>query len=339
MSPVLAAGSVLEDRRPPPAEYDGRPAISLGNPRRSRGRMLLAFAGLGFALWVLLPQIGQAHAALQALSHANWAWLPAVALASGATYLMAAVALTGATAMPLVLRRAWAVQVAAAFTNRLAPAGLGGMVTNVRYLEASGADRPSAMTAVGLSSLAGFLVHVGGVLALVPLLGLNAAFRIPSLPHHWPLLAVVIGALAQPAVARWGHRCGRHVRRYAQSMATSLRAIASERSRVGALFLGSAGVTAGYALGLVAAVQALGGGVGAGQIVAVYLCGAALAAASPTQGGLGALEAALVAGLTRFGMATGPAVSAVLVYRLVTYWLPVLPGAILYRGLRRRKVL
>ena len=38
------------------------------------------------------------------------------------------------------------------------------------------------------------------------------------------------------------------------------------------------------------------------------------------------IEAALVAGPTGVGMQAGPAVSAVLLYRLATYWLPVLPG-------------
>ena len=46
----------------------------------------------------------------------------------------------------------------------------------------------------------------------------------------------------------------------------------------------------------------------------------------PTPGGLGAIEAALVAGLTGVGMDPAIAVAAVLSYRLATYWLPILPG-------------
>ena len=46
-------------------------------------------------------------------------------------------------------------------------------------------------------------------------------------------------------------------------------------------------------------------------------------------------EAALVAALTGFGMASGAAVSAVLTYRLITYWLPVLPGWLSWNLLRR----
>ena len=61
----------------------------------------------------------------------------------------------------------------------------------------------------------------------------------------------------------------------------------------------------------------------------------ALAAVAPTPGGLGAIEAALVAGLTGVGMSSGLAVSAVLLYRLATYWLPVVPGWLSWRLLQR----
>ena len=67
----------------------------------------------------------------------------------------------------------------------------------------------------------------------------------------------------------------------------------------------------------------------------VYLGASALTA--PTAGGLGALEAALVAGLTGAGMQAAPAVSAVLRYRLATYWLPVAPGRLCWRLLQRRE--
>jgi hypothetical protein len=42
----------------------------------------------------------------------------------------------------------------------------------------------------------------------------------------------------------------------------------------------------------------------------------------------------LIAGLTGAGMQPGPAVSAVLLYRLATYWLPVLPGWLCWRSLQ-----
>src|SRR6476661_3258269 len=51
-----------------------------------------------------------------------------------------------------------------------------------------------------------------------------------------------------------------------------------------------------------------------------------ITAASPTPGGLGATEAATIAGLMGIGIPSGPAVSAVLIYRLATYWLPCRPA-------------
>ena len=56
-------------------------------------------------------------------------------------------------------------------------------------------------------------------------------------------------------------------------------------------------------------------------------------------GGLGAVEAALVAALSGYGMASGPAVSAVLTFRLVTYWLPMLPGWFMFQQMQRREEL
>jgi len=75
------------------------------------------------------------------------------------------------------------------------------------------------------------------------------------------------------------------------------------------------------------------------QVAAVYLGGTAIAAASPTPDGLGALEAALVAGLTALGYPAGQAVAGVLTYRFFNFWLPILPGLAAFRYLQRRQVI
>jgi uncharacterized protein (TIRG00374 family) len=97
---------------------------------------------------------------------------------------------------------------------------------------------------------------------------------------------------------------------------------------------GSAGVTLTYALTLACCLAAFGAHLPLASTVAVYLAGAAVASVSPTPGGLGAMEAALVAGLTAVGAAAGPAVAGVLAFRLLTFWLPILPGWLAYRALR-----
>jgi len=122
-----------------------------------------------------------------------------------------------------------------------------------------------------------------------------------------------------------------------RSSLASLRRVARSPARLTMLFGGSALVTLAYVGGLVASVAAFGGGADLARIGAVYMASAAIAAASPTPGGVGAFEAVLIAGLHGIGISSGAAVSAVLLYRLATYWLPVAPGWLAWRALLRRE--
>ena len=62
------------------------------------------------------------------------------------------------------------------------------------------------------------------------------------------------------------------------------------------------------------------------SVAVVFLTANALGSAAPTPGGVGAVELALSTALTIAGMTAETATSAVLLYRLLTFWLPVLPG-------------
>jgi undecaprenyl-diphosphatase len=89
---------------------------------------------------------------------------------------------------------------------------------------------------------------------------------------------------------------------------------------------GSAVVTLSYIVCVYLSTIAFGGDLSFATVGAVYLAGAAIAAAAPTPGGLGALEAAVIAGLVAAGMHHTVAVPSVFLYRIATFWLPTLPG-------------
>ncbi|HEU5270640.1 MAG TPA: flippase-like domain-containing protein, partial [Jatrophihabitans sp.] len=91
-----------------------------------------------------------------------------------------------------------------------------------------------------------------------------------------------------------------------------------------------------YIAALWFSVQAFGGDVRLSQVAVVYLAGAAVGAAAPPPGGLGAVEVALSTGLAAAGMASAAAVSAVLLFRLATFWLPVPIGWLAFQWLQRR---
>jgi uncharacterized membrane protein YbhN (UPF0104 family) len=94
-----------------------------------------------------------------------------------------------------------------------------------------------------------------------------------------------------------------------------------------------------YAGALFAAVRAYGGDLAYPTVGFVYLAAGAIAAAAPTPGGIGAVEAALAAGLTTTGLPGSTAVSAALLFRVVTFWLPVLPGWASFAWLQRKDAL
>jgi len=106
--------------------------------------------------------------------------------------------------------------------------------------------------------------------------------------------------------------------------------------RAAALFGGSAGVTAAHTLAVCFALRSVGATTPVLDVAIVYLGAAAIGSISPTPGGLGAFEAALVTGLNRVSTPASTAAAAVVIYRLISFWLPVLPGAVAFTRLRRR---
>jgi undecaprenyl-diphosphatase len=94
-------------------------------------------------------------------------------------------------------------------------------------------------------------------------------------------------------------------------------------------------VTGGYIVALWCSISALGGDVPISTVGFVFLTASIVASAAPTPGGLGAVEATLVAGLRGAGLASSIALGAVLLYRVATFWLPILPGVLAFRHLER----
>jgi uncharacterized protein (TIRG00374 family) len=98
-------------------------------------------------------------------------------------------------------------------------------------------------------------------------------------------------------------------------------------------------LTVAYILCLDASIRALGGAVPLASVALVYLTGNAIGSLMPTPGGLGAVEAALSAGLTAAGLPGATAISAVLLFRTLTFWLPVPVGWAALGYLQRKNVL
>jgi undecaprenyl-diphosphatase len=299
---------------------------------------ILTTAMLVAVTYFLLPQLADLPGVFREIGAADWSWVPLVLLFSALTYVAAALGMGGAVPTRLRAVPTLLTQVAASFASNLAPAGVGGMALNVRYLRKSGVDGPVAASSVGLNAAAGVAVHIGLMVVFFVWAGRSAVGSI-SVPG-WPVVAVGVAVVAVCTAAAFAIPAAREVLATKLVPAlgrafSGLAAVIRSPGKIALLLGGSAAVTLSYVLAVYFSTVAFGGDLNLAQVGAVYLAGSAIAAAAPTPGGLGALEAAVIAGLVGAGMSSTAAVPAVFLFRLATYWLPILPGWIAFNHLRR----
>ena len=100
--------------------------------------------------------------------------------------------------------------------------------------------------------------------------------------------------------------------------------------------LSAAGNTGFDYLALLCALRAVGASPRPSLVVLAYASAELLAQIPFTPGGLGFVEAGLVGTLTLAGVPGHEALAATLLYRLVSYWLPIPVGGVAYLLFRRR---
>ena len=167
----------------------------------------------------------------------------------------------------------------------------------------------------------------------------QAASPTVSLPKASDIALLLLGILILSGVVLvtpWGRRVllGR-VEAILRKSFHTVRAIARSPGKM-ALLLGGAGFSKlGYIAAFAASCAAFGVDLPFGTLGAVYMTATTIGAAVPTPGGVGGIEAALVACLTAVGVESSVAVSSMLLFRLATYWLPVIPGYVVFWRLQR----
>ncbi len=299
---------------------------------KSHARFLLGVAGITFAVYTLLPQVQELPDTVEQVVEGNWWWILAAAVASVLSYVGSAISLQGSIVPTLPFRELLKVQVASSFTGLLAPQGLGAAGLVVRYLTKHGVSAAGAATAATVNTLGGLLVHAAGTVAAISIVGFGslADFRMPP---RLELELVAVGVAVVIGLVVWSPFGRRSITPRILDAGRSLKQTFSQPKRALQLFGGSLLVTISYGYALAFSINAFGRLLPIVTVFAVYLVASALASLAPTPGGLGAVEAALVAGLTSVSVRAGTAVAAVLLFRLLTFWLPILPGISAFRTL------
>ena len=296
--------------------------------RFTRGQ-LIQLVLLGALVYVAYPFISTVPTFFNELGKANYWWALLGLFVSAGTYVGAAGTLWACASGAVAYWKIFVTQVANTFAATTTPAGVGGLALSVRLLQKGGMSTVRATTAVALQQVVQVIVHVTLLIIFSAAAGAGTDLShfVPKATLLYLIGGVALGLIGTfllvPRLRRW---LATDVRPKLKEVTTDLVALAREPKRLGLILLGCAGTTLGAAIALWASVQAFGGHVTFVAVTVVTMVGGTLASAAPTPGGVGAVEAALIGGLAAFGVPAAVAVPSVLLYRVLTCWIPVFVG-------------
>lgn len=331
-----------------------------GAPWWRRRRTLLGAIGvivLGALLYRLAPQFAGIESTLRRLRHGDPLWLalgiPLEALSLGGYVMLFRGVFSGGD-----VRIGWwaSYEITLAgtvATKLLAAGGAGGLALTAWALRAAGLSigeiaRRLVAFDVLLYTVYMAVLFFGGLGLRFGVFAGVAPWTLTLLPAAFAVvvMAIVLAALLVPAdferrlvrLARGSNRARKLLERLAAVPRTlhdgAAAAIDLVRRRrpelIGALAYWGFDVAV-----LWVSFRAYGAPPPLAVVVLAYFVGT-LANLLPLPGGVGGVEGGMIAALLAFGSSGSAAVLAVLTYRAISFWLPLLPGGVAYWQLRNR---
>ncbi|OBG97503.1 hypothetical protein A5697_18820 [Mycobacterium sp. E3251] len=340
---ISDAGAVISAARAEVKRQTGADQIKPETITRFTRSQIIQLVLFGALVYVAYPFISTAPTFFFQLRTANWWWALLGLAVSALTYVGAAAALWASADETVNFWRLSIAQVANTFAATTTPAGVGGLALSTRYLQKGGGlSAMRATTAVALQQSVQVIMHLVLLILFSTVAGasMNLSHFVPTATVLYLIAGLALGIVGTflfvPTLRRW---LATDVRPKLKEVTTDLVEVAREPKRLGLIVVGCAGTTLGAALALWTSVEAFGGGASFVTCTVVTMVGGTLASAAPTPGGVGAVEAALIGGLAAFGVPAAIGVPSVLLYRVLTCWLPVFAGWPVMRWLTKNEMI
>lgn len=279
---------------------------------------------------------------------ANWWWVLAAILIAPFIQVGQAIATLGASMSRLRFLPVLGLQYAISFLGIAVPGSAAKIALTIRHLQLVGSNPTAAVAISVINTLGGLLVQVlvivltmlTGLVVLTPASpssGSTSSIGSSLASINWT--AVLLIAVAAIGLAVVLYFAVPKVRRFVQDRAAdSIEALKVLRSPTKLLLIlfGSVlwNVIAAMALG--ASVRAFGQTATFAELILINTLVSLFAGLMPIPGNIGVSEAALTAGLTAVGVPQSAALSAAIVYRLATFYIPPAYGAVALKGMRKR---
>jgi glycosyltransferase 2 family protein len=292
---------------------------------------------MALAIYVLVPQFGDFKASWHLLKNPDVGLTGLALIFTFTSYLAATATYCLLAFKQLTYGRTLLVQIATMFINRLLPGGIGALSANFLYLRHERHSVVQATTMVTINNLLGFSGHAMVVAASLYIFADQA--KIPDGNNDilgWLIKFAGVAALLAFALLIILGRT-----KFKRALKDLTKQFLSYRRRplrlLGALST-SIILTLSNIFCLAACSSALGVDLPLVAIVIIFTFGISAGTATPTPGGLGGFEAGLVAGFIAYGVDSAPALAVALLYRLVSYWLPLAIGAVAFTIAQRRQL-
>ena len=280
---------------------------------------------------------------VRAFRHANPWWLVGAFLAGLSTYLGAAIGLKAFTQETLGLWRTTLVQVASSIVSLVAPAGVGPAAVDLRYLTREKVPVALAAATVTLTQVSRILTTVALLLVVTvasgstsPGGGITPASAIPVLVGVVVALAIVGGLVAMPRIRAW---VAQRVRPILRQIWPRVVWVVSSPVRLILGISGNALQAVGYVAAFGMTLAAFGHSLPISTLAITYLVSQSAGSMIPSPAGIGPVEVALTSGLALAGVPSGIALSATIVFRVLTLLARIPIGWVALKYLQSRHVL
>lgn len=298
-------------------------------------RIIVSVVLLGVAIYLMAAHWSTVSKGFSVARTASPAWLALALLLMALTFCIAA-GIYGLLALhPLRYKQTVLIEVSTAFVNRLLPSGLGSLGLHGLYLYKRKHTAAEVTVVVSVNNLLGMAAHFM-LLALVIVTRPDTLHDLTARHHITVPWQAAFGFIVLAIILLLLPRVQRTLIRFGHNVLTSLRKMRPgnlARALVVAMLL-----TCTYTFILLSSARSIGLDLTILQIFIVFSLGMLFSTATPTPGGLVGAEAGLFTGFVAYGVSAPNAAAAVLLFRLVSYWLPLVPGVIALLLARQHKL-
>jgi uncharacterized membrane protein YbhN (UPF0104 family) len=284
------------------------------------------------AIYYMAPQLIDFKNTINLLWHSSWIWLAVAIVATGLTFILSAIIQYMAGDSIGKISDLIRLGFAGSFLNHFLPFSVGGIGLITEYYRKLGQRRSRALVMATIPIVVGSIMTIFIIFIISPLTLIEVANNLRA--SYKPELVVLVGGICVVLVTLVSIFLRKRLKDIFEEAVMGLKSVRSFR-QLAKVSGGSILLTLVAALVLYASIQAIHGHLSFVIVITIFITSLLISEVAPTPGGIGATEAVLVLGLTGAGLSAAQALSATLIFRFISFLLPLIPGVVAVVQLNR----